>query len=953
MRSYTVDTMTHTRFFVCLLLCLTTLTASAQIVYPGAYSSHSVQKNVVTVQVGESRIVFSFYRPSVVRVDFLPTASSRPDSSYAVVQRADSSVSVSVANTDQALTMTTRSLSIVCSKNPFRVRYADSTGRTILADAQQGGLGYYPASIDGAPHEQRFVNFTLQSGEHLYGTGERSIGLDLRGQRLSFQNQPAGFYNAPMPNMNTTVPFFASSAGYGLFIDNTYWNDALIGIDGSTDFRYQVTGGELTYYVMASPTIAGQLEAYTWLTGRQPIPPRWSLGYIQSKFGYRSETEARSVVSRMRQENIPCDAIVLDLYWFNAMGDVAWYKPNWPDPAGMCRDFLTQGIKTIAITEPHIVTRSINYIDAFQGGYFARNGAGAYGIPNWFSCSFQAQSTGGTACTASLLDFSNPRTGPWWWAKQQDAFAQGLAGIWTDLGEPEGTPPSSRTFTVGYQKGPENQISNVENLLWMQSVATGFAQLRPDQRLFNLTRSGWAGQQRYGPVTWSGDVYKTFTGLQIQLPMLLNMGMSGMGYHHSDVSGFYDPDPTNAKPELYARWMQFGAFSPIMRAHSFNTPAEPWADNNASVKAIARQYIQLRYRLLPYRYALAHENNRTGMPIARPLFFAYPSDEKLYGQSSAYLFGPSLLVAPVTTAGQTTQTVYLPADDWVNYWTDALLTGGTTVTVEAPLDRLPLFVRAGSQIPMQPLMNYADERKVDTLTIQTYPSLKPNVRTSFTLYDDDGQTLAYQRGQVATTTLSQQVSTQNGRQTLELTTSASTGSYTGKLSRRTYLSVVHLLTKKPASLTRNSLSMVERGSLTDLRQQTEGYYYDPATALLYVQLSAHADSNYTVSITDVSLATPTIITAVSEPLEPETLTVFPNPVAPSTQIRYQLANPTQVQLSLLDGSGRVVAVLAKERQQSGVHQYALSAGQLPGPGLYLIRLQTDAGQQTIRVVRKE
>lgn len=945
--------MIRTRFYFCLLLEFTTLTASAQIVYPGVYSSHSVQKNVVSVQAGESRIVFSFYRPSIVRVDFLPTVSSRPDSSYAIIQQPDSSISVTVATTDQSLTMTTRSLSIVCSKNPFRIRYADSTGRTLLADAQQGGLGFYPVNIDGAPHEQRFVTFNLQSGEHIYGTGERSVGLDLRGQRLSFQNQPAGFYNAATPNMNTTVPFFASSAGYGLFIDNTYWNEALIGLSGSTDFRYQVSGGELTYYLIASATVAGQLEAYTWLTGRQQLPPRWSLGYIQSKFGYQNEAEARSVVSRMRQENIPCDAIALDLYWYNAMGDVSWYKPNWPDPAGMCRDFLAQGIKTIAITEPHIVTRSTNYVDAFQSGYFARNGTGAYGIPNWFSCSYQAQSTGGTACTASLLDFSNPHTGPWWWAKQQAAFAQGLAGIWTDLGEPDGTPPSSRTFTVGYRKGPENRISNVENLLWMQSVANGFAQLRPDQRLFNLTRSGWAGQQRYGPVTWSGDVYKTFTGLQIQLPMLLNMGMSGMGYHHSDVSGFYDPDPANAKPELYARWMQFGAFSPIMRAHSFNTPAEPWAANNASVEAITRQYIQLRYRLLPYRYALAHENYRTGMPIARPLFFAYPTDEKLYDQSAAYLFGPSLLVAPVTTAGQTTQTVYLPADDWINYWTDALLTGGNTVTVDAPLERLPLFVRAGSLIPMQPLMNYVDERKVDTLTVQTYPSLKPNGQTTFTLYDDDGQTLAYQRGQVATTTLSQQLSSQSGRPTLILTTSASVGSYVGKLIRRTYLSVVHLMAMKPSSLTRNNRPMVERGSLSDLRQQTEGYYYDPSRALLYVQLSAHADSSYTVAITDVTLSAPAIITAVDAPLDLLSLSVFPNPITPSTLIRYQLTAPTQVQLSILDGSGRSVAILTKERQQSGTYQYALSAGQLPSPGIYLIRLQTDAGQQTVRIVKRE
>ncbi len=945
-------------FFLFLLagLLVSTLSIQAQVTYPGAYSAHTVRKNMVQVQVADVRVVFTFYRPSVVRVDFLPASAARPDSSYAVVQSPDSSIAVAVANTSQTLTLTTSGLTVVCTKNPFRIRYTDAAGRTLLADAPQGGFGYYPGTIGGVTYKTRLLNLSLQPNEHIYGTGERAIDLDLRGQRLSFQNQSPGFYGSSQPNMNTTVPFFASSAGYGLFIDNPWWNDANIGAGVSSEFLFTASGGELTYYLMATPDIPGQLEAYTWLTGRQPVPPRWSLGYIQSKFGYRSEAEARSVVSQMRQERIPCDGLVLDLYWYNAMGDLSWYAPKWPDPAGMCRDFLAQGINTIAITESQMVNQSVNYNQAFTSGYFANNATS--GSPavfsNFWSCGFQAQPVAGSTCTASLLDFTNPRTGPWWWGKHTTAFGQGVAGIWTDLGEPDVAPPASRSFVMQYRRGPENQFANLHNLLWTKAVTEGFAQLRPDRRLFNLTRSGWAGQQRYGPVTWSGDVYKTFTGLELQLPVMLNMSMSGMAWHHADASGFYDPTPTVAKPELYARWMQFAAFSPIMRAHSYDTPAEPWAANNASVKDIVRAYIRLRYQLLPYRYALAHENNQTGMPIVRPLFFAYPAEDRLYTVRSAYLFGPSLLVAPVVTAGQTTQTVYLPTDDWVDYWTDQPLTGGQLVTVAAGPDRLPLFVRAGSLIPMQPLMDYTDQRPVDTLIVQTYPSLKPDLKTTFTVYDDDGQTLAYQRGQRATTQLAEQISSVAGTPVMSLSVSATAGSFVGKLPRRTYLWAVHQMAKKPSRLLRNGVLMPERASLATLRQQAEGYVYVPQTAMLYVQMLAQADSSYVISVADVQTgAAPPTITALTEPNDPAGLRAWPNPMTTRTGIRYQLAAASAVRLSVMDAVGREVNVLVDERQSAGPHQYGLTDKQIPVPGVYLVRLVTDTYSQTLRIVRTD
>ena len=605
------------------LLCATALSQT----HLQNFSSYAVDGRSVIVHVDTSTVRFIFYQSDIVRVDYLPLPSSLLDSSYVVVQDTSSAVAVEVTNTDTSLSLSTSSLTITCSKTPFRVSYRTSSSTPLLSEGAAGGFfssGY-----------GRGVSFLLGANDHFYGTGERGTSLDKRGEQFDSYNDAFYGYSGALPRMNINIPFLASTNGYGLYFDNTYRGTYDLGVSDPSRFVYTASGGELSYYLIVAPTIPAQLERYTWLTGRQPLPPRWAFGYLQSKFGYQTQTEATNIVQMLRSEHIPCDGIILDLYWYNQMGDLAWNSAPWPSPSSMMTDFRRQGIKTIVITEPYVTSLSSNYAEGSANGYFGKVSNGqTYSLSNWWSCN----------CNAALVDFTNPAARAWWWSKHPAFLGSdsgGVAGLWTDLGEPERHPSDMQQFL-----GSAAKIHNMYNLLWAKTVFEGFNALRPGQRTFNLTRSGFAGIQRYGVIPWSGDVANTYTGLAAQLPMLLNMGMSGLAYHNSDIGGFCCG---STPAELYIRWMQYGAFCPVMRAHGTGRSTEPWG-YGAQAEAIARSMIELRYRLLPYTYALAFENYRTGMPLARPLLFDDPTDAGVLSNASTYLWGNDILVSPVVTS---------------------------------------------------------------------------------------------------------------------------------------------------------------------------------------------------------------------------------------------------------------------------------------------------------------
>ncbi len=799
---------------------------AAERTLPGNCTSVSKTGNAVALHAGGSLVNLSFYAEDVVRVDYLPFQGEAPDSSFAVIRNPDPAVSVIVTESDSTVAIASKRVRVLCRKYPLRLAFLDAAGIELTAEPPSGGLF--------ARAGERGAQFTIRRHEHFYGTGERGTALDRRGQAFDCYNTQSGGYATALSTMNINVPFIASTAGYGIYCDNTYRCRFDVGASDSTVMSYSAAGGTLTFYFMAAPTLALELERYTWLTGRQPLPPRWAFGFIQSKNRYRNEEEARSIVRSLREKSFPADAIVLDLRWFPRMGDLTWDTASWHDPEGMMTDFLKTGIKTILITEPYVVATSANFGEAARLGYLGRDSGGrAYALDHWWSC-------GG--CDAFLFDMTNPAARQWWWEKHPAFLGDRVAGLWTDLGEPERHPADMMHFL-----GPAGRIHNIYNLLWARTIFEGMGRFRPGERVFNLTRSGFAGIQRYGAIPWSGDVSRSFGGLAVQIPMLLDMGMSGLAYQNSDIGG-YARNPTTS--ELYVRWMEFGIFTPVTRAHGAGevvngSPTEPWMFG-PEAEEICRSMLRLRYRLLPYNYTLAFRNYQSGIPLARPLIMMYPREEKFAGESSTYLWGDSFLVSPVVSAGETTKTVDFPPGEWVNYWTDDIVPGGTVRAIAAPPGRIPIFVKSGSIIPMAPVMRFSDERPLDTLTLGVYPGSA--AADSAFLYEDDGKTTAYQAGSFSLTKFTLRSKEDDGIVRLAFGVGRADGLYAGKLRSRVYSVEVHRVGGPPAGVLLDGKNLPDLAPDSGAAPAGPGYRFDRRLSSLEILFRCDADNVCNLSL---------------------------------------------------------------------------------------------------------
>ena len=877
--------------------------------FPGNYTSYKIEGKAIQVFADTESVRFTFYRTDILRVDFLPSPSTQFDSSFVVIRDTTNSININFAENDSSLVISSSSIKIICRKNPLRISYYNSQDKLLLSEPENGGIGFN--------QNQRIINFKINSGEHFYGTGERGTSLDKLGQAFDSFNTQIGGYSTPLSTMNINIPLIASTNGYGLYFEDTYPGRFDIGNSNDSIFTYTANGGEISYYLIVSPTIPGQLEAYTWLTGRQPLPPRWAFGYIQSKYGYRNESDAANMIQTMRQSHIPMDAIVLDLYWYKNMGDLSWDQTAWPNPFQMMDNFLSEGVKTILITEPYFTQSSSNYSAGDADGYFAKDGSGnTYQISNWWSC----------GCNAALIDITNPATQNWFWNKYESFMGSEAAGLWTDLGEPE-TDFSDMKFYLGSR----DKVHNIFDLLWAKTIFNGYNKFRTGQRIFNLTRSGYAGIQRYGVIPWSGDVSKSFGGLAVQLPMLLNIGMSGLAYHNSDIGGFCCGTPSD---ELYVRWMEYGTFCPITRAHGIDTEhgTEPYS-YSSQAEQICKDYIQLRYQLLPYIYTMAYQNYLTGLPLARPLFFDYPNDQNVSNLSSSYLWGDNFLVSPVVQSGQTSKSIYLPSGNWIYYWNDKTYKGGQNVTVSAPLNILPLFVKGGSIIPMQPVMDYSDEYPLDTLFLNIYPSISKTA--DFSLYEDDGKTLDYQTGSYSITDFSAQVIQSSSDYNIIVNIGKSVGTFSGKLKNRTYVSVIYKIQNNPSSVTSNGIELPDDQSYSSLRSSLQGYYFDPGTNKLYVQIYASIDSSYQLSINNIILNAGESKNSIPASFALEQN--YPNPFNPTTTIRYDLKTGGKVTLKVFDLLGRELATLVNQYQNAGYYNAEFNGKNLSS-GIYFYKL---------------
>lgn len=677
-------------------------------------------KNIVTIQVNDGVYLLKAYDSNIIETTFIPKGEEEIETSHAVVMQPTVPRIVYEENA-QTIIFRTTGIAANITKSPFQISYTYKFKPVI---SEKNGYQKIP---DGEA-----IQFNLTEDEILFGGGARVLGMNRRGNRLKLYNRAHYGYETHSELMNFTLPIVISSNKYMIHFDNA--PIGYLDLDSKKDntLSYETISGRKTYQIITGDSWVDVIDNYTDLTGKQPLPPRWAFGNFSSRFGYHSQAETEATIKAFKDEKIPVDAVILDLYWFGkdilgTMGNLQVYKDSFPDAKQMIKDFNDQGVKTIFITEPFVLTTSNRWNEAVNKNVLALDSIG-----NPYKFDFYFGNTG-------LIDIYNPKGEEWFWSIYKELAELGVAGVWGDLGEPEVHPEKLLHHT-----GTANEKHNIYGHDWARLVYEGYAKDFPNVRPFILMRAGYSGSQRYGLIPWSGDVNRTWGGLQSQTEIALQMAMQGLGYMHSDLGGFAG---ANLNDNLYIRWLQYGVFQPIYRPHAQEeVPSEP-VFRSARAKKLAKEAIELRYKLLPYNYTAAFENNQKGTPLMRPLFFEEENNRRLYTNSSTYLWGNDFLVTPIVKDSVQTKKVYFPDTAvWFDFYSGEKIDGGQTKEVRVRENTIPTYVRGGAFIPMakpiQTTANY-DQNRFD-LHYYHDGSVREHISQ---LYNDDGETKnAYEKG---------------------------------------------------------------------------------------------------------------------------------------------------------------------------------------------------------------
>ena len=628
----------------------------------------------------------------------------------------------------------------------LRLTVTDLQGRTIVTDDRT------PLKSDGP-------GFTLRKqlphDEHIFALGDKTGGsLDRRGQSFVDWNTDAYAFSSATDPIYKSIPFYIGVGGaggsYGILFDNTWrvWFD--FGHREADVTSFGAPDGPIDYYVIAGPGTADVVRRYTDLTGKAPLAPLWSLGYQQSRYSYMSADEVTGVVARLRKDAVPTDVVWLDIDYQDRNRPFTVDRTAFPDLAGLTADLRKQSIRLVTIADLHVAAAAgqgyAPYDSGIAGNHFVHNPDGSV---------FSGKVWPGASV---FPDFTDAGTRAWWGRLHAPLLDAGVAGIWNDMNEPSVFETPTATMPIdtvhriaGDDFAPRSashaEIHNVYGMEDTRATYEGLRTLRPDERAFVMTRASYAGGQRYA-VTWTGDNSATWDHLKLSVHQLINLGLSGFSYAGADVGGFTG----GPSPELMTRWFEIGAFMPIFRDHSAKgTPrAEPWVDGPDQL-AIRRRFVEQRYRLMPYLYALADQNARTGDPLMRPVFYDYPATlGAACDQSMTFTLGSALLVAPPPKPeSPQSYDVCLPAGGWYDLWSGLAVTKPAqgaaaidTISETPRLDHLPVYVRAGTILPTQPLVQSTAETPQGPLSLDIYPG--PDCKG--VLYLDDGHSTAFQRG---------------------------------------------------------------------------------------------------------------------------------------------------------------------------------------------------------------
>ncbi|MCO7125605.1 glycoside hydrolase family 31 protein [Sporolactobacillus shoreicorticis] len=741
-----------------------------------------------------------------------------------------------VNKSNKKIVITTNSLTIDIKQKPFGIKFLDKNGKTINEDANQG-MGYE----NGKP----YVFKKTDKSENFYGIGEKTDGLNKRGKEEAVWHQDPFPYEAKYGY--SSVPFFIGlndKKAYGILFDTT-WRSYYNFAKESDDYYYfYADSGKLTYYFINGPKMKDVINRFTDLTGKMQMPPEWALGFQQSSWGYH-QNDVEQVAKEYRDKKIPLDGLMLDIEWMDDYKNFTWGS-NFPDPNGMNKTLKDLGLHYTTIIDPAIRVPDPGqpeyapYTEGTQKDLWVKNPDGSNFLGKVWPWGVPSKSV--------FPNFLKKDTRDWWAQQHKAMFDKGADGVWNDMNEPVNfseedhwTLPLDRIFEADDgSKYTHEEVHNIYPFLEDQATNEAFKRLKPNTRPFVLTRSLYTGAQRYTTATWTGDNHSNWDHLKMSISQDANVGLTGFPFVGNDIGGFSKNKELGEEctPELFARWVEVGSFLPLSRDHynndgkspstteSYMQRQEPWQFGK-QVEDISRKYINMRYELMPYLYNAFKSAHETGNLILQPLVYRFQDDANTHNTEDQFMFGNSIMIAPVLTQGATSRNVYLPdGAKWIDYWTGAEYKGGQTISKQADLGTLPIYVKKDSIIPSRDdVQQHTGEKPLTNLTLDTYLDHK----ATYSYYQDDGISEDYIKGQYNLTDIK-----------------------VGKIGRTTVFSADQKINRYHSDLKSYTLKLHDAkdpklvigglkkytkvSNLKDLDEKSRGYYFDSAEKILYVKI---------------------------------------------------------------------------------------------------------------------
>ncbi|MEL6853155.1 MAG: TIM-barrel domain-containing protein, partial [Bacteroidota bacterium] len=668
---------------------------------------------------GQKEVLIQVFPGSIVNFQFFPKGMGSHMESEAVVLEPQSIQKRQLREVADKLILTLdKGNRLEIHKQNFKLRYWQQD--QVIFEEENGFFLDEREQLVGPVVGCRIQ---LKPEEKLFGGGARAIGLNRRGNRLYHENRAPLGYARGEQELSLSIPFFLSSQSYGLLFDNYRAGYADLGKTEKQVLEFGANDSLFSYFLIPGDHPREIISSYTALTGRQPLPPRWSLGYMQSSQAGRDQASMEKMVAATLKLGFPLDAVTINEGWFGGKsknGFLTWDQQRYPNPQALINKMRRWGIKSLLHTEPYFVQGTPFFEELEQKSLFTRSeGGSSFILPDF---------VGGPA---ALLDIFHQQAGDWFWPFYKRQINRGIAGFMCE--ESGAIYHPKQMFHVN---GNAQAVHNLYAFAWARILDQKFRQTVSDRRPFYLVTSGYAGMQRFSTFPWSGATIPDWNTLRALPGLLLGGSVSGLGYMHSEIGAALG---TRTDEELYLRWLQLGAFSPVMRAHSRHAGPEPEAFYlEKGVQKAAKDIIQLRYKFLPYNYHLAFENTQKGYPLVRPLFFHYPADGAAWESHDQWLWGEEVLFAPILKARMHTRSVYLPKGHWVDYWSEKVYQGGQTHDMTSTLTKAPIWVRSGSFLLLtSQQLRHTDHYHGDSLEIHYYtdPELKPSEKS---FWGDDG-----------------------------------------------------------------------------------------------------------------------------------------------------------------------------------------------------------------------